>query len=242
MFVFLLISLLAHGYSYFSASFIVPRRLPLLGARRLPLLGARRLPLLGARRLPLLGACRHFEIEVDTGLSDDGRLGEKPRQEISVHDLTEKLNLLLMENTDIRDGIATVSTLHTTTSIIVNEYEEFLASDISSWMLRMIPPSYPYKHNNILHRPSGAAEYQRCIENGFDVDDPVELKVRQTRNAPIQVSHHRTDTLSSHFAFLFFVFAAVARTGTDQCTFSYCQHLEWWTKEHSSERWQTTSW
>ena len=137
------------------------------------------------RKGVFLSAVRHVEFVVDTAIGSE-RSG--PRQEITVHDLTAKINGIISDN-NIDTGVATIASLHTTTSIIVNEYEAFLAGDLRDWVLRTIDPSYPYRHNDIDERPSGKEEYDRCIENGFAIDDAVELK-RWREQEPINAHSH----------------------------------------------------
>ena len=50
----------------------------------------------------------------------------------------------------IRNGMVTVETRHTTTSITVNEALECLESDIDVFLSRLIPENAPYSHCHML--------------------------------------------------------------------------------------------
>ena len=44
--------------------------------------------------------------------------------------------------------------MHTTTAIIVNEWEERLLDDIKQWLNRIAPAGLTYKHNDLDLRPN----------------------------------------------------------------------------------------
>lgn len=46
-------------------------------------------------------------------------------------------------------GIASVTSLHTTTAITVNEYETRLVQDLRLWLQRKAPESDMYMHNDL---------------------------------------------------------------------------------------------
>lgn len=61
----------------------------------------------------------------------------------------------------VRDGMATVSTPHTTCAVFVNENEARLHADLLAWLRRLAPPLAGYKHDDIHLRfppPSGGAD------------------------------------------------------------------------------------
>ena len=134
-----------------------------------------------------------------------------PRQAVSVEDLTPTLQKLL-EESGMQDGLITIISRHTTTSLTINEWESRLADDIAESLLKLMPPdersSSPealegvvYKHNDIDLRPFGETnnpnteEAQRCRENGWDVDDQVQLKAWRDQE-PINAHSHLLSILA----------------------------------------------
>lgn len=125
-----------------------------------------------------------------------------PRQTISVEDLTPKLAELLAES-GMRSGVVNVISRHTTTAICINELEQRLAQDIKNYFLSLAPPDerssvematlsstgVRYLHNDIDQRPDGEEEAQRCRDNGWDIDDPVELQKWRDQE-PINAHSH----------------------------------------------------
>lgn len=140
-----------------------------------------------------------------------------PRQAISVEDLTPTLQKLL-EESGMKNGLVTVISRHTTTSLTINEWESRLAQDIAESLLQLVPPdersSSPasqkgvtYKHNDIHLRPFGGGEEdcndyntdseeaQRCRENGWDVDDLEQLQAWRDQE-PINSHSHLLSILA----------------------------------------------
>lgn len=52
-------------------------------------------------------------------------------------------------NSGISNGFVTVTSQHTTTAIAINENEERLVDDVKSFLIRLIPPTDKYLHNDI---------------------------------------------------------------------------------------------
>jgi thiamine phosphate synthase YjbQ (UPF0047 family) len=105
-----------------------------------------------------------------------------PQQAISTRDLTPTLKQLVRRS-GIQDGTLTVISRHTTTSIVINEHEIRLARDVAAHLLKLAPiderSANPlrhvgtrYLHNDIDLRPDSPEEFQRCLDNGYDVTDP----------------------------------------------------------------------
>ena len=139
-----------------------------------------------------------------------------PRQAISVEDLTPTLRALL-EESGMVDGLITVISRHTTTSLAINEWESRLADDVADALLRLMPPDersaspaaregVTYKHNDIHLRPFGdnedgdggnadSEEARRCRENGWDVDDPAQLQAWRDQE-PINAHSHLLSMLA----------------------------------------------
>ena len=122
-----------------------------------------------------------------------------PTQQITVVDLMPYLRDALAAS-GLRDGSVNVISRHTTTAITINEWESRLAKDLRGWLLALAPPDdrstagapgagVAYLHNDIDQRPDSADERERCLENGWDVDDPAELQ-RWRDQEPINAHSH----------------------------------------------------
>eukprot|EP00984_Skeletonema_dohrnii_P003048 scaffold1024_cov118-Skeletonema_dohrnii-CCMP3373.AAC.2 len=125
--------------------------------------------------------------------------GELPRQAVSVEDLTPHLNSYI-ESSGMRNGVLTVISRHTTTALTINELESRLARDVEEFFLKICPPDersesekkeagVRYLHNDIDQRPDGEDEQQRCRDNGWDIDDDVELQKWRDQE-PINAHSH----------------------------------------------------
>jgi len=159
-----------------------------------------------------LGApiCVYHQVDVPSSETNP-----MPRQAISVEDLTPTLQRLL-EESGMTNGLLTVISRHTTTSLTINEWESRLADDVAESLLKMVPPDersispasqkdVTYKHNDIHLRPFGdsegddynvdSEEAQRCRENGWDVDDPVQLQAWRDQE-PINSHSHLLSILA----------------------------------------------
>ena len=162
---------------------------------------------------PSLGAPICVYHQVDVSSSEKNPV---PRQAISVEDLTPILQTLL-EESGMMNGLLTVISRHTTTSLTINEWESRLADDIAETLLKLVPPDersispasqkdVTYKHNDIDFRPFGDSsdkdgcnfdneEANRCRENGWDVDDPVQLQAWRDQE-PINAHSHLLSILA----------------------------------------------
>lgn len=134
-----------------------------------------------------------------TNDGDDGNNPSTPRQAVSVEDLTPHLASFLASS-GMRNGVLHVISQHTTTAITINERESRLAEDIANYFLSICPPDerssseckvqgVRYLHNDIDQRPDGEEEAQRCRENGWDIDNSVELQ-RWRDQEPINAHSH----------------------------------------------------
>ena len=65
-----------------------------------------------------------------------------------VRDVTENVAALVRES-GVSEGSVSISSLHTTCALSVNENEERLFDDIRSYFLAIAPPDRPYKHNDL---------------------------------------------------------------------------------------------
>ncbi|MHA1797345.1 MAG: secondary thiamine-phosphate synthase enzyme YjbQ [Candidatus Helarchaeota archaeon] len=54
-----------------------------------------------------------------------------------------------LKRSDLKDGIITIFTRHTTSGIIINEDERGLVQDFINFMKKLVPKSAGYKHDRI---------------------------------------------------------------------------------------------
>jgi thiamine phosphate synthase YjbQ (UPF0047 family) len=119
-----------------------------------------------------------------------------PRQEIIAYDLTQTLQQLIADR-DLQFGTLLLYNRHTTTSLLINEYEPRLLRDLQRTALQMIPPdvrsSIPgtghYEHNDLEQRPESPAEWQRCFENGWNITQP-DILEQWRQQEPINAHAH----------------------------------------------------
>jgi thiamine phosphate synthase YjbQ (UPF0047 family) len=137
--------------------------------------------------------CEYHQVAIPT--SQEG----PPRQAISVEDLTPSL-LEMLQNSGMKNGVINVISRHTTTAITINEQESRLAQDMEEYFLKLAPPDerssaaaskegVRYYHNDIDQRPDSDEEAQRCRDNGWKIDDPIELQ-RWRDQEPINAHSH----------------------------------------------------
>jgi len=135
-----------------------------------------------ATKLQTLGepVCDYHQVSVPT--TQEG----PPCQKISVEDLTSTLKDMLKVS-GMKNGVINVISRHTTTAITINERESRLARDLEAAFLKLVPAderSHPsmatsgvrYLHNDITERPESEEEAQRCRDNGWDIDNEIELQ------------------------------------------------------------------
>ncbi|MET0013689.1 MAG: secondary thiamine-phosphate synthase enzyme YjbQ [Sedimenticola sp.] len=65
-----------------------------------------------------------------------------------VLDVTENIRAVISES-GVREGMVTVTSLHTTCALSINENEERLFDDIRNFFLKVAPPEGSYKHNDL---------------------------------------------------------------------------------------------
>jgi thiamine phosphate synthase YjbQ (UPF0047 family) len=140
--------------------------------------------------------CIYVELEIPSSKPPD----VKPQQEVSIEDLTIRIQELIQQH-NLQEGTITVISKHTTTSIMINEYESRLAQDVADVFLKLIPPDerfvstqrqtgVKYKHNDIHLRPDSLAERQRCIDNGWDVDNDPDQLQKWRAQEPVNAHSH----------------------------------------------------
>ena len=122
-----------------------------------------------------------------------------PVQDVTVVDLMPSIKDALAAS-GLVDGSVNVISKHTTTAVTINEWESRLVDDVRSWILKLAPPddrsavgaaggNVRYLHNDIETRPDSEDERARCLENGWDVDDPVVLQAWRDQE-PINAHSH----------------------------------------------------
>jgi len=77
----------------------------------------------------------------------------KTEGQIAFHRISQPLQQLIDENC-WQEGALVLAGMHTTTALIVNEWEERLLDDIKQWLNRIAPAGLTYKHNDLDLRPN----------------------------------------------------------------------------------------
>lgn len=94
----------------------------------------------------------------------------KTTERIELIDITDRVRAIVKES-GIKDGICIISTRHTTSSIIVNENERGLRSDILDMLESLVPENKSYAHNSI---DNNADSHLRAILLGMSEIIPIE--------------------------------------------------------------------
>jgi len=89
---------------------------------------------------------------------------------IELIDITDRVRALVKES-GIKDGICVISTRHTTSSIIVNENERGLRTDILDMLKEIVPENKNYAHNSI---DNNADSHLRAALLGMSETIPIE--------------------------------------------------------------------
>jgi secondary thiamine-phosphate synthase enzyme len=92
-------------------------------------------------------------------------------QRIQIVDITEQV-ATLARAAGVREGMATLCSLHTTTSLFVNEYQHALAADYETFLTGIVDAEMPWKHNNPVHSDCvrlNTAAHLRALVLGRDV-------------------------------------------------------------------------
>lgn len=89
------------------------------------------------------------------------KIKTKKRKDI-VH-LTDSVEEFL-KRTNIREGFILVSSMHITSGIVINDYEEGLWEDIYKWLEDLAPEKSDYKHHRT-GETNGDAHLKRILVN-----------------------------------------------------------------------------
>lgn len=68
-------------------------------------------------------------------------------ERLELKDITKYINDYI-NKTGIKNGLAIISTLHTTTALFINEYQLALLNDIKEFLSKMVPEDFKYNHND----------------------------------------------------------------------------------------------
>jgi secondary thiamine-phosphate synthase enzyme len=92
-------------------------------------------------------------------------------QRIQIVDITEQV-ATLARAAGVREGIATLCSLHTTTALFVNEHQDALVADYETFLTGIVDAEMPWKHNNAAHSDCvrfNTAAHLRALVLGRDV-------------------------------------------------------------------------
>jgi len=75
------------------------------------------------------------------------RIEVQTSKRMEIHDLTEIVREMV-RTTGVISGLVTVSTMHTTTAVFVNEPQSALLEDVQQMLERLVPRGDDWKHND----------------------------------------------------------------------------------------------
>jgi secondary thiamine-phosphate synthase enzyme len=75
------------------------------------------------------------------------RIVVQTSKRMEIHDLTATVQELV-RTTGVTAGLVTVSTMHTTTAVFVNEPQSALLEDVQQMLERLVPRGEEWKHND----------------------------------------------------------------------------------------------
>jgi secondary thiamine-phosphate synthase enzyme len=99
------------------------------------------------------------------------RLEVQTSKRMEIHDLTETVREMVRA-TGVTAGLVTVSTMHTTTAVFVNEPQSALLDDVQHLLERLVPRGDEWKHNDPRYSDcdrSNADAHLRAIMLGSSV-------------------------------------------------------------------------
>ena len=93
------------------------------------------------------------------------------RERIELFDLTERIERLVAES-GVRQGTASIQSLHTTAAVFVNEWQQALRDDYRVLLEQLVPDEAPWAHNDPRRSDcerGNAASHLRALLLGFSV-------------------------------------------------------------------------
>ena len=99
------------------------------------------------------------------------RIEVQTSKRMEIHDLTEIVREMVGA-TGVASGLVTVSTMHTTTAVFVNEPQSALLEDVQQMLERLVPRGDDWKHNDPRYSDcdrSNADAHLRAIMLGSSV-------------------------------------------------------------------------
>ena len=78
-------------------------------------------------------------------------LSVKTGRTVSMVDITSEVADVVARS-GCKEGTVTVLAKHSTVGVMLNEFEERFVSDARQWLQRVVPPDYPWLHNDIDYR------------------------------------------------------------------------------------------
>ncbi|KAI8103609.1 hypothetical protein M9435_004944 [Picochlorum sp. BPE23] len=86
-----------------------------------------------------------------------------------------------------QSGIVTISSMHTTCAIMVNENEHFLCEDVLQHLNTLVPPTGEYGHNNLDKRPATERDAEAIRKNEYGGFGSIEAFMK---NEPVNAHAH----------------------------------------------------
>ncbi len=79
------------------------------------------------------------------------------KEELDIIDLTDEINEFVKES-DIKNGLVNIQTMHTTAMLALNENEPLLMQDMKKHLAEISPKSLTYNHDNFAIRTVNMCE------------------------------------------------------------------------------------
>jgi len=95
---------------------------------------------------------------------------------VQLKNITQEIAEIVAQS-PIRDGLAQISSLHTTAGLVLNEVQKGLLDDVTTMFEQVIPRGVYYKHNDPRHSDcnrKNADAHLRAIVVGHSLSIPVE--------------------------------------------------------------------
>lgn len=72
----------------------------------------------------------------------------KTQKPLEIIDISQEVRAF-SENSELKNSLLIISSLHTTTALVINEKCEELQKDMLDFLTRLVPPQNHYRHNKI---------------------------------------------------------------------------------------------